>query len=158
MRRLRCSVADERGVVGGAEILPFGFLVFVVGTLLLVNVWAVIDAKLATSAAAREAVRAYVESAGPDQALGDAERAATLAFDGHRVRTDSLVVTAVGGTAFVRCATATFEVTSQVPTIQLPWIGGLGGSTIEVASRHSEIVDPYRSGEFLGATDEAVPC
>ena len=48
------------------EVLPFGFLMFVSVTLLLANAWAVIDAKLAVSAAAREAVRAYVESDDPD--------------------------------------------------------------------------------------------
>ena len=59
MRR-RC--ADERGAVGGIEVLPLGMLVLVVGTLLVVNAWAVVDAKLAASAAAREAARAYVEA------------------------------------------------------------------------------------------------
>lgn len=53
---------DESGFVGGFEALPFGFLVFVAGTLLLVNAWAVFDSHLAASAAAREAVRSFVES------------------------------------------------------------------------------------------------
>ena len=43
-------------------MLPFGVLIFVVGSLLIANAWAVVDAKLATTAAAREAARAYVES------------------------------------------------------------------------------------------------
>jgi Flp pilus assembly protein TadG len=154
-------LGDERGAIGGAEVLPFGFLIFVVGTLLLVNVWGVVDGKLAASAAAREAARAYVESPGPaEQAMVDADRAARAAFDGHRVSTDTMSVEAVAGTAFVRCAPATFEVTYRVPTIRLPWIGGLGGSAIEVQARHSEIVDPYRSGE-IGMGDGGVgttPC
>lgn len=158
MSAVRSWIADERGVVGGAEVLPFGFLIFVVGTLLLVNVWAVIDGKLAASAAAREAARAYVESTDPDQAAIEARDAAMAAFVGHRVNTDTAVVQAVDGTAFVRCATATFEVTYQVPTIRLPWIGGLGGSMIEVRARHSEVVDPYRDGVPLGGPDGSAPC
>ena len=31
---------SDRGQVGGIEVLPFGLLVFVVGTLLVANVWA----------------------------------------------------------------------------------------------------------------------
>jgi hypothetical protein len=48
--------------MAGIEALPFGFLVLVAGSLLLANAWAVVDAKFAASAAAREAVRVYVES------------------------------------------------------------------------------------------------
>jgi hypothetical protein len=145
-------LADERGVVGGAEVLPFGFLVFVVGTLLLVNAWGVIDGKMAAAAAAREAARAYVESPGSShgEALHRAERAAREAFDGHRVNVGSMTVRAVDGTTFVRCATATFEVSHAVPVLRLPWVGGLGGSAFVVRARHAEVVDPYRDGVPLG--------
>jgi Mg2+/Co2+ transporter CorC len=51
VRMTRISGSDE-GVVGGLEALPFGLLIFVVGALLIANVWAVVDAKLAVSAAA----------------------------------------------------------------------------------------------------------
>ncbi|MBA2283441.1 MAG: hypothetical protein H0W25_19710, partial [Acidimicrobiia bacterium] len=51
---------DERGQMGGIEALPFGLLIFVVGALLVANAWAVIDAKLAVTAAAREAARTWV--------------------------------------------------------------------------------------------------
>ena len=47
----------EQGFVAGGEVLPFGVLIFVLGTLLLVNAWAVIDAKFAVSSASREAAR-----------------------------------------------------------------------------------------------------
>ncbi|MGV3758684.1 MAG: hypothetical protein ACO1PW_03960 [Actinomycetota bacterium] len=47
----------DRGQVAGIEAIPFGLLIFVLGGLLLANAWAVVDAKLATDAAAREAVR-----------------------------------------------------------------------------------------------------
>ena len=45
-------VRDESGQAG-IEVLPFGILTFVVGALLVANAWAVIDAKIAVSAAAR---------------------------------------------------------------------------------------------------------
>jgi hypothetical protein len=148
---------DESGVVGGAEILPFGVLVFVFGSLLLVNAWSVIDGKLATSAAAREAARAFVESGGPaDVALGEARLAAQEAFAGQRVNTASLQVTPVDGTVFERCAVATFEVRFQVPVVRVPGLE-FSGATLDVASRHSELVDPYRSG-VPGSGAGGAPC
>src|SRR5262249_31189481 len=53
---------DDRGQIGDIEALPFGILIFVVGTLLVLNVWSVIDAKLATDAAATQAARTFVEA------------------------------------------------------------------------------------------------
>jgi hypothetical protein len=32
-----------------------------------------------------------------------------------------------------------------VPVLRLPWIGGFG-SGLDVTSRHSELIDPYRDG------------
>ena len=66
-RVARSGWRDDRGQVAGIEVLPFGFLVLVAGTLLVVNAWAVVDAKFAVDAAVREAARAYVEA--PDEAL-----------------------------------------------------------------------------------------
>ena len=40
MRSARCR--GDAGQVGGIEALPFGLLVFVVGTLLIANAWAVV--------------------------------------------------------------------------------------------------------------------
>ena len=64
LRKHRASVRlrGDTGQVGGIEVLPFGFLLFVSVTLLFVNVWGVIDTKLAVTSAAREAARAYSES------------------------------------------------------------------------------------------------
>ena len=53
---------SDAGMVGGIEALPFGLLVFVVGALLVANAWAVVDAKFAVDAAARQATRSYVEA------------------------------------------------------------------------------------------------
>jgi hypothetical protein len=144
---------DERGFVGGFEVLPFGFLVFVVGTALLVNVWGVIDAKLVASAAAREAARAFVESDGPGTgvALAEAETAAADAIDGHKADPGLWTIAPEGPADLRRCARVTFVVTYEVPTFQLPWIGGFGGSVVTATGRHSEVVDPYRDGLALAS-------
>ncbi len=141
-RRGRVRLSDESGAVGGLEALPFGVLVFVVGTLLVANVWAVIDAKMAVTTAAREAVRAFVEApAGADAAaLGHGAAQSTMAALG---RGDHPAAVTVRG-ALTRCARVTATVRYPVPAVTLPWIGSMGSFT--AAATASEIVDPLRSG------------
>jgi membrane protein required for beta-lactamase induction len=74
---------DESGQVGGIDGLVFGVLVFVFGTLVVTNAWGVIDAKLATTSAAREAARTYVEAASAGDAGPAAEAAAREAILSH---------------------------------------------------------------------------
>jgi putative hemolysin len=146
----------DRGQVGGVEALPFGILVFVVGALLVANAWAVVDAKLAVDAAARQAARHYVEAevdggrgaAGAEQAAVDAGLAA-LEAHGRDPAEATVTLSALEGTGgqvgFTRCARATFTASYEVPALTVPWIGGFGDG-IDVTSSHSELVDPYRSG------------
>jgi hypothetical protein len=134
----------ESGQAGGLEALAFGLLVFVLGTLLISNVWAVIDAKFATSASAREAVRVFVEAPNAAAAAGRAEIAAREALSGHGRDTGRMSTSSQG--RFARCQPVTYEVTYRVPTLSLPFIGGLGKGIIRVSSEHTEIVDPFRSG------------
>lgn len=47
--------------------------------------------------------------------------------------------------ALVRCNPITVRVTLSVPTLRVPFVGGFGG-TWDVASSHTELVDPFRSG------------
>lgn len=143
----------ERGFVGGFEVLPFGLLVFVAGTLLLTNAWAVIDAKLAASAAAREAVRAYVEA--PDRGIAEpaAVEAALAAIDGHGRDPARAEIEWEVGPDFRRCAPNTIVVRYRVPTLRVPFVGAFGAGVIETSGRHSEIVDPYRSGLVLDGFD-----
>jgi len=151
-------LSEERGAVGGFEVLPFGFLVFVAGTLLLTNAWAVVDGKVAVTAAAREAARAYVESPGPaGTALEQATVAARGAIQGHGRDPARMRLAPVGPLAFRRCARVTFEVTYEVATINVPWLGSLGGGVVGTSARHSEVVDPYRSDVPLG-WDGGVRC
>ncbi|MEY2465047.1 MAG: hypothetical protein QOH64_3185, partial [Acidimicrobiaceae bacterium] len=79
----RLDWRDEHGQVAGVEALPFGVLLFVVGALLVANAWAVIDAKMATDSAAREAARTYVEAETHEAGLLDATAAAREAIAGQ---------------------------------------------------------------------------
>ncbi len=145
MRRvLGRAQRDESGQVAGMEVLPFGLLTFVVGALLVANAWAVIDAKIAVSAAAREATRAFVEAPVDSDPFTLADTAARAAIEGAGRDPAQLVLTALEA-AFARCETVSFEASYQVPAIQLPWIGGLGAGFTATA-RHAEVVDPYRTG------------
>ena len=142
-------MSDERGQVGGLEGLIFGVLVFVFGTLVVVNAWQVVDAKFAAATAAREAARSYVESPSAGQAAAGAEQAARAAMNGHGRATDRMTLVQVEG-AFARCSRVTMEVRYRAPLIRVPLLGALGGDVM-VSARHSEIVDPLRSG--LGAAE-----
>lgn len=141
---------------GGLEVLPFGFLVLVVGALLVVNVWAVVDAKLATESASREAARAYVEAPDVETARRDGEAAARQAIAGHDRDPDLARYLPPPDEAFARCARISWTVEYDVPALTLPWIGGLGGSVFTARATHSEIVDPYRSG--LPVDPQGVTC
>lgn len=138
--RLRC----DSGQVAGIEVLPFGFLLFVCVTLLFVNVWGVIDAKLAVTSAAREAARAYSESANASEAQRAATTRAreTLGAYGRDAQSASIDVVALQ--PFGRCARSKITVHYQVPAIRLPFIGGLDGPQ-RVESSFTEVVDPFRN-------------
>lgn len=139
---------DEAGFVGGLEALPFGFLVFVAGTLLLVNAWGVYDSHLAAGAAAREAVRAFVEAEGDHVDAARAARAAAEeALEGHGkdVARSTLRWTPDPPT-LARCQAITATVEYDVPLVAVPWVGAFGGGVLATRARHTEVVDPYRSG------------
>lgn len=147
----RARRRSDAGQVGGIEALPFGILVFVVGALLVANCWAVIDAKIAVDAAARQATRTYVEGdagANPEQSAVEAGLA-TMASYGRDPAQTEIVLSGLVATGpqvgFTRCARATFRASYEVPALTIPWIGGFGDG-IDVSSSHSELVDPYRSG------------
>jgi hypothetical protein len=144
--RRRGRLQGDRGQVGGIEALPFGLLVFVVGGLLLANAWAVVDAKLATDAAAREATRAFVEAPDLAAALEAADAAARQSVNAHGRDGDRAEVAPIGPVGFARCERVTIEVAYDIPAITLPLVGGWGSSPFPVRSRHSEVVDPFRSG------------
>lgn len=140
-------VRGDEGMVGGLEVLPFGVLTFVVGALLVANAWAVVDARYLATSAAREAVRSYVEAPDEASALLHARRAAAEVATAHGREPNDVTVEIAhqDGARWSRCTRASATVRVEVPPLQLPWIGGFGAA-FDVESRHSEIVDPFRSG------------
>lgn len=137
------SRRGEDGVVGGVEALPFSVLIFVVGTLILVNAWGVVDAKLAATAAAREAARTFVESDGGPSGLDAADRAGKGAYENYGRDPDKITLVPTYD-AFQRCGRVTYVAETQVKAIKVPFIAGLGDFTVE--ARHSEQIDALRSG------------
>ena len=144
---------NERGVAGGFEVLPFGLLVFVAGSLLLTNAWAVIDGTLAASAAAREAARAYVEAPSDAEGQAAAVDAARATIEGHGRNPERAEIRWAVGPTFDRCASNTIVVEYRVPTFTVPFVGAFGAGVITTSGRHTEVVDPYRSGLALDGFD-----
>jgi len=146
LRRFRRARGDL-GQVAGIEALPFGVLIFVVGALLITNLWAVVDTKGAVDTAAREAVRTYVEA--PDESVGrlraDAAAREVIAGYGRRPGRLALTVEHEGDRPFGRCVRVTITTRYPVPALRLPWIGGLG-HLFDVHGHHTERVDPFRAG------------
>lgn len=140
----RCR--GDGGQVGGIEALPFGVLIFVLGTLLIANAWAVVDAKFATDAAARQAARTFVEGTDADGALTEAVDAGLASIAGHGRDPERASIRPRGALLLRRCERAVFEATYVVPALSLPLIGGYGRAPFVVRSTHSELVDPFRSG------------
>ena len=139
---------DDRGFVAGAEMLIFGVLAFVMGTLLIINVWNVIDATLAVNAAAREGARTFTES-DPETAWVDSQNRMAEVMDefgrGDRAVPPSLPE--IG--SFQRCAVATVTAEYDVALVRLPLFGQFGTMT-RVEASHSSRIDAYRSGDFEG--------
>jgi len=140
---------DESGQVAGIEAIPFGLLIFVVAVLLVINAWAVVDAKMTVASAAREATRAYVE-APPEADPGALAQAAAAAAVSGGGRDPGRLVLSAESDGFTRCQRVTFAASYAVPAITLPWIGGFGHGFTATA-RHSEVVDPLRTGVPVGA-------
>ena len=134
---------SEAGQLGGLEGLAFGVLVFVIGTLIVVNAWAVVDAKLAAAAGAREAARSFVES-DPSAADGAAKTAAGDAIRGYGRDPDRMRLTR-DATTLGRCVRVTFAVAYPVRLAAIPLLHR-AATTFVAEARHSELVDPYRSG------------
>ena len=131
-------------MAGGLDGLVFGVLVFVLGTMAVVNAWQVVDAKFATASAAREAARAYVEAPDADTAGRAATAAAAATIAGYDRDATRLDVALAAG-SFVRCGRVVVEARYRVPLLAVPLVGTFG-SGFTVTARHAEVVDPYRSG------------
>lgn len=139
----RQGAGADRGAVGGLEALPFSVLVFVAGSLLLLNAWAVIDTRFAVASAAREATRTYAEAADPASGDAAARRTAREAIRSYGRDPDRLRLSPPRG-SFVRCARVGYTATYSVPAVRVPFVGGFGGD-IAVSVTHAERIDDLRS-------------
>lgn len=135
----------DGGFVGGVEALPFGFLVLIVGVLLMANAWGVVDARMAVSAAAREGARAYVEAdAGQASTVARQRATETLRAIGRGDARATVHGPIVAG-GFRRCGRVEITVDYRVPVLTIPYIGGFGALR-PVSATHSEVIDPFRDG------------
>jgi hypothetical protein len=138
-------------VIGGVEVLPLALLVFTAGMLLVMNGWAIVDARLAVAGAAREAVRTAVEAPDADVAYVAGETAARRELAGSGRDDERLTVTwssaaaSSGAGAFGRCQRLVATASYTVPALSVPWIGGFGRAVV-VSATASELVDPLRDG------------
>lgn len=138
---------DTRGFVAGAEALLFGLLVLVFGTLVVLNAWTALDARLALAGTAREAVRAAVTAppgADLDRVATDAAVAAAAAQGRDP---DALqLVWLDGGQPPVqaRCAAVRLQVRTTVEVVAVPRWLTRGG--YRVTAEHGERIEPFRSG------------
>jgi Flp pilus assembly protein TadG len=142
--RGRLAAREDAGFVGGFEGLLFGFLVFVVGTLMVAAAWGIVDTKTAVEVAARQAARTYVEAPDAAEAGAQAQEAAYAALSGYGRDPSKAKVVLVQG-SFVRCVRISIAVSYPAPLFILPIVGRVG-TGIPVRAVHSELVDPYRSG------------
>ena len=136
----------ELGQAGGAEVLPLALLTLVFAMLLVVNAWSVVDADLATTSAAREAVRAFVEAPDEQSAFASATTAAHRSMEGHgRTGATTVDIRYLGDAGWSRCSRVAVTVRHPMPALRIPVIGGYGHS-FDVVATDSEIVDPWRGG------------
>lgn len=141
--------SGQAGFVAGAEALAFGVLIFVIGTLLVVNTWAVVDARFAVAAAAREAVRAAVQAPDGVDPAPLAVEAAGEALRGHGVDPSIARIEPTLPARLERCEEVVLRVSVEVPALVLPgierrWLA------FTVTGEHREVVDPFRSGLEIG--------
>lgn len=137
-RRMR----GDGGQVAGIEAVPFGLLVLTVGILVVAHTWAVVDAKFVTTAAAREATRAYVEAPSSDLATAWATEAAIEVVE--RAGRDPGTLRLTGGASrFGRCVPTRHEAVLEIPAVAVPWRDDR--PSVSVRGHHTEVVDPYRN-------------
>ena len=141
------TATDDAGFVAGLEALAFGVLIFVIGTLVVLNGWAVVDAKFASNAAAREAVRAVVEAPAGTPGTDLQQRATSAAhqaYAAHGHEPGRVDVTPEGPLTLERCAEISIATTVEVSSVIVP--GVMETPRWTVSSRYQQVVDPFRSG------------
>ncbi len=141
-RTRRKSHSSEAGQAG-AEILFFALILFTAMILVVVNAWATVDTKFMVTAAARQATRAYVEQSQAGAAAFAARKASDDVYMSYGANRQNELPIEINAT-FGRCERVSVRASYQIPALRLPF--GVSIGTRVVASTHSELVDPFRSG------------
>lgn len=150
------TTRGERASVG-AEALAFGTLVLLAGTLVLLNVWSVVETRVAGDAAAREYLRAYTRATDREAALRHAELAARTTLAARGTPLEDLRIHPPDPAAFGPCGDARVLLVAAVPAARVPFLGTLGRT--EVSVEHRELLDPYREVEPDARFDAtSTPC
>ena len=134
----------DDGFVGGVEAVILGVLTFVTGGLIILNAWTLIDAANALDGAAQAAARVYVEAAPGSDPLDQSTRAARESLQLYGISDSDTATVEITG-SLQRCVAITVTVSYSVPRVSVPLINSLGGNRT-LSARHTEIVDPFRSG------------
>ena len=145
---------DERGQVGGVESIPFGVLVFIVGTLIAVNGWAWLSTHRAADSIAREYLRTYTEQHSETEARAAASDVAGIIIESRSISPDRVTINAP--TTHEPCELAEVTVAIAIPAMRLPFITNLGARTVAVT--HVERMDPYRSRTDAPDVRGPTPC
>ena len=132
---------SDQAECGFAEVVPLVMITVVAGLALILHSVTVVHARGALAGAARDATRAYVESDSGPEARRRAAASGRAAYT-EFAEIAPLRLTLVDG-VFRRCDRISFEASTRLPYLHLPWSTSPG---TRVTVRHTEIVDPYRSG------------
>ncbi|HTO00554.1 MAG TPA: hypothetical protein VL068_07750 [Microthrixaceae bacterium] len=132
---------DERGLAGGIEGLVFGVLILLIGSLAIINIWAMIDTRAALDAASREFLRTYTEqqSVGEARLMGEAAARESLRARAARIEGLSFVVEQPDG--FGPCSPVTVRISATVHWFKVPLLPGFGDSHLAVENR--ELIDAH---------------
>lgn len=117
-------------------------LLFVLGMLLFGRIF---QAKVAISAAGREAARTVAEASAESSGLSRAQQRAHDVIVGADLSVDRFQLTIDDG-GFVRGGTVTVQTRYAVPVGDLPLIGQvIGGGSVTVSSTDQEMIEQYRA-------------
>ena len=130
-------------MVLGGEALAFGTLVLLVGALVLVNVWSVIETRTAVDAAAREYLRTYTRAEDRAAALAAGERATRVTLFARGTPLRDLRISAPTAEQFGPCGRAEVTLTATVPAARLPLLGELSATAVRVT--HAELIGAHHA-------------
>ncbi len=133
---------NQSGFVAGTESLAFGMLILVAGAILIVNAWSMVDSRITLDAAAREYLRSYTEASDPYTATTRGRSALLRVIDGRAALVEGLRMQEPDQASFGPCAPALLELSVDVPSIRMPFVGDFGAHQMEV--RHVELINAHK--------------